>query len=138
MSCIFCDIVKGSSPASFIYRDEICSAFIDIQPVNPGHILVIPNEHTVYLNELPEETGAHLYRIAHKIIPRLKESELLKCEGVTLLVADGKEAGQEIFHTHLHIIPRFSGDEFGFRFGRDYYNLPGRETLDALAGELKF
>ena len=56
--CIFCDIVAGRLPASMVYQDDHCAAFMDIQPVNPGHVLVIPKDHAAYLAELDEDTGA--------------------------------------------------------------------------------
>jgi histidine triad (HIT) family protein len=134
--CIFCDILKGQQPASLVFRDQICTAFMDIQPVNPGHLLVIPNAHAGNLSELDIDTGAHLFQVAQRLAAALRKSSVL-CEGINLFLADGTVAGQEIFHVHLHVLPRFRGDGFGFKFGPDYFNLPKRSELDRIAEVIK-
>jgi len=136
LTCIFCQIIEGESASSKVYEDEACLAFMDIQPVNPGHILVIPKMHFEDLSDLPPKTGAHLFQVAQRIALSLPRTDL-KCEGIDLFLAHGEAAGQEIFHVHLHIIPRFAGDEFGFRFGPNYANLPERSELDVVAAQIK-
>ena len=78
--CIFCDIVGGNAPASIIYRDDLCTAFMDIQPVNPGHVLVVPNRHATGLADLPPETGGQMFRVAQQIAAALRQSGV-RCEG---------------------------------------------------------
>lgn len=134
--CIFCDIIKGSAPASVVYADEKVTAMMDIQPVNPGHVLVIPNTHATYLSELDQETGGHLFKIAMRIATAVRRSGV-RCEGVNLFLADGQVAGQEIFHVHLHVFPRFVGDGFGFKFGPNYGRRPSREELDETAKKIR-
>ena len=134
--CIFCDILAGKAPASFVYRDERVSAFMDIRPVNPGHILVIPNAHAAYLEELDPEDGAEIFKVGQQLAVKVREIGV-KCDGVNLLLADGAAAGQEIFHVHLHVIPRWRGDGSGFRFGGRIGYLPTREDLDELAVSIK-
>ena len=136
MSSIFTKILNGSAPGSFVYRDERVSAFMDIQPVNPGHVLVVPNKEVPYLSDLDDETAAHLFRIARRIAVALRNSGL-KCEGVNMFLADGEAAGQEVFHVHLHIFPRYEGDGFGLKFGSDYTLLPERSELDRVAEEIR-
>jgi histidine triad (HIT) family protein len=135
-SCIFCKIVKGNAPSSKVYEDEICSAYMDIQPVNPGHILVIPKTHFKDLSDLPAEIGGYLFLVAQRIALTLPMTNV-KNEGVDLFFAHGEAAGQEVFHVHLHIIPRYKGDGFGFKFGPNYRNLPERSELDAIATQIK-
>ncbi|MFL7867386.1 MAG: HIT family protein [Anaerolineales bacterium] len=135
-TCIFCDILAGNSPASMVYQDELCSAFMDIQPVNPGHVLVIPNAHAAHLADLAEETGAHLFRIAQRTAAALRESGI-KCEGVNLFLADGEAAMQDVFHVHLHVIPRYQGDGFGLRLPPEYFNKPERSELDGIAEDIR-
>ena len=130
--CVFCDILAGAVPSSPVYRDEICSAFMDIQPVNPGHLLVIPNQHADSLSELDEDTGAHMFRIAQRIAQAVRDSGV-RCQGFNLFLADGEAAGQDVFHVHLHVIPRYRGDGFGFRFGPTYGQRPPRPELDTIA-----
>ena len=135
-SCIFCKIVEGSAPFSKVYEDEMCLAFMDIQPVNPGHVLVIPKAHFSDLSTLPAETGGHLFQVAQKIALLMPKTNV-KNEGVDFFLANGEAAGQEVFHVHLHVIPRFTGDGFGFRLGPNYNNLPERSELDNIATQIR-
>ncbi len=134
--CIFCRIVAGQAPASVVHRDTLCAAFMDIQPINPGHLLVAPLAHAADLAALEPETGAQLMRVAQRLARAVRQSGL-RCEGVDLFLADGEAAGQEVFHVHLHVIPRFSGDGFGFIFGPHYGSLPPRAELDQAAADLR-
>jgi histidine triad (HIT) family protein len=77
-----------------------------------------------------------MFRIAQKVAAALYES-VLECEGVNLLLADGEAAGQEVFHVHLHVIPRFEGDGFGLTFGPDYANGPNREESGRAAERIR-
>lgn len=135
-SCVFCDIIRGDADASVVYADDLTLAFMDIQPVNDGHLLVVPRYHAAYLADLDPETGGRLFQVGMRTADALRQSGV-RCEGVNLFLADGAAAGQEVFHVHLHVIPRFSGDGFGFRFSPSYYNLPSRATLDDVAGSIR-
>lgn len=134
--CIFCEILAGRLPASVVLRDGRCAAFMDIQPINAGHVLVVPDEHAACLADLPVDTGAHMFRTAQKVASALYESGL-DCEGVNLFLADGEAAGQEVFHVHLHVLPRFAGDGFGLRLGPDYEIRPEREELEETAKRIR-
>ena len=134
-SCVFCDILAGDLPSSLVFEDELVSAFMDIQPVNPGHVLIIPKQHAMSLADLHEETGGHMFRIARRIAVAVRRSDV-KCEGVNMFLADGEAAGQEVFHVHLHVFPRFVGDGFGLRFGPEYGHKPAREELDDAAEQI--
>ena len=133
--CIICKILDGSEPASYVYRDDRCAAFMDIQPVNPGHVLVVPNEHAPFLRNLDAETAAHLMRISHRLTAALRASGL-RCEGVNLFLADGEAAGQEVFHVHLHLFPRYRGDGFGLKFGPHFVKR-ARAELDESAQQIR-
>jgi diadenosine tetraphosphate (Ap4A) HIT family hydrolase len=134
--CIFCAIVEGRAPASIVYSDELCCAFMDVQPVNQGHILVIPRKHAACLAELDEETGAQVFRVAQRIAAAVRRASL-PCEAINLHLADGAAAGQEVFHVHLHVLPRYRGDGFGLRFGAHYGERAPRVELDALAADIR-
>jgi histidine triad (HIT) family protein len=136
MVCIFCDILAGKAEATLVYQDSLCTAFMDIQPVNPGHMLVVPNRHAVGLSDLDEETGAQMFRIGHRLAAALRKSGV-RCEGVNLFLADGEAAFQEVFHVHLHVIPRFTGDGFKLSFGPDYFKRPGRVELEDTAAQIR-
>jgi len=133
--CIFCEIAAGCAPASIVFQDDRCCAFMDIQPVNPGHVLIVPVVHVAFLDDLDEETGAYLFTVAQRLSRALRRSGV-RCEGVNFFLADGEAAGQEVFHVHLHVFPRFRNDGFGLRMRPDYGVLPARSDLDALAATI--
>ena len=128
--CIFCQIVAGEAEASIVHDDGEILAFMDIRPVTPGHLLVIPKRHAPYLVDLDEATGAHMFVVAQRLAAALRASGL-RCEGVNLFLADGEAANQEVLHVHLHVFPRFAGDSF--RISADWSYSPPRAELDAQA-----
>lgn len=135
-SCIFCEILEGAAESSIVYEDHLVTAFMDIQPINPGHLLVVPNSHAAYLSELEPETGARMFKVAQKIAQAIRDSSI-RCEGINLFLADGQAAMQEVFHVHLHVIPRFSSDGFGVTFPQRYFSRPPRAELDIAAENIK-
>ena len=134
--CVFCRILEGRQPGTFVYRDERCAAFMDIQPVNPGHLLVVPARHAAHLAELDAHTAGQMMQVAQRLAAALRASGL-RCEGVNLLLADGAAAMQEVFHAHLHVFPRFAGDGFGLRFGPHYRERPPRAALEEAAAGIR-
>lgn len=132
--CVFCAIVAGEAPASVVYDDEGILAFMDIGPVTPGHLLVIPKVHVPGLDGLDEALGARMFTIAMRLAAALRGSGL-RCEGINLFLADGEAAFQEVFHVHLHVFPRFAGDTF--RLAADWSQRPNRATLDAIAARIR-
>ena len=110
---------------------------MDIQPVNPGHVLVIPNSHASNLAEMDAAVGSKLFIVGQRVADALRESGGIRCEDVNLLLADGEAAGQEVFHVHLHVFPRFRGDGFGYKFPAHYADRPERSELDAVGLEIK-
>ncbi|OHV39779.1 histidine triad (HIT) protein [Pseudofrankia sp. EUN1h] len=109
--CVFCAIVRGEAESSVVYEDDAMLAFMVLQPVTPGHLLVVPKAHAVGLADLDDKAGAWMWQVAHRLGRALRHSDL-RCEGVNLFLADGAAAFQEIFHVHLHVFPRFAGDSF--------------------------
>lgn len=135
--CVFCKIISGEYTSSKIFEDETILAFMDIQPVNEGHILIIPKKHVELIADLDDETSAKMFVIAGKINKALRKSDL-KLEGINYFLADGEAAGQEVFHTHLHIYPRFAGDGFGMVYNENYRKvLPKRAELDLIAEKVR-
>lgn len=119
-TCLFCKIIDGEIPAEKVYEDDIVFAFLDIHPVNIGHTLVIPKAHFANLYETPNETLAHMMVVVKKLSLAIKEA--LHADGINIEMNNDPIAGQIIFHTHLHIVPRFSGDGFTHWHGaRDYH-----------------
>ena len=132
--CVFCAIVAGDAPASVVDGDEELLAFMDARPVNAGHLLVIPRAHASGLRDLPAATGGRMFEMAQRLAAALYDCEAITCEGVNLFLADGAAAFQEVFHVHVHVVPRFSGD--GFRLDASWRTAE-RDELDAVAAELR-
>lgn len=133
--CLFCRLTRGEGELSVVHEDERVVVFMDIQPVVRGHLLVVPRAHASSLAELDPEDGAELFRAAQRAAAALRNSPL-RCEGVNLFLADGEAAGQDVFHVHLHVIPRHAGDGFGLRLPDDYSIRP-RAELDETAAALR-
>ncbi len=127
--CIFCEILAGTAEVSWIAREDGVAAFMDLNPVNPGHALVIPEDHVVGLTDLDPADGREMTALAQRVAGAIRASGL-PCDGVNLLLCDGVAAGQEVFHVHLHVIPRVEGDDFGFRTAPDYPKAAPRRALD--------
>lgn len=126
---IFAEIIAGSAESSRVYEDDTVIAFMDIRPFTRGHVLVVPKVQARALADLPPETGGHLFVVGQKIAAALRASDP-RCTGVNFFLADGVTAGQEIFHVHLHVIPRTTGDGFGLRAQP---TSPRRDELDSAA-----
>jgi len=92
-----------------VYEDDTVVAFMDLNPVTPGHLLVVPRGHAVGLEDLDRAVGAHVWAVAHDMSRALRRSSL-RCEGINLFLCDGEVAFQSVFHVHLHVIPRYAGD----------------------------
>ncbi len=133
--CVFCGIVGERVESSRVYADERVVAFLDIRPVSEGHTLVVPRAHGAHLAEIAPDDGAAMFRAAMKVDAGLRRSGL-PCEGVTLWLADGEAAGQDVFHAHLHVIPRFAGDGFGLRLPPDYHERQ-RAELNETAQQIR-
>jgi histidine triad (HIT) family protein len=132
-NCIFCEIIAGRASASIVYQDDIVIAVMDIKPVNPGHLMVIPKQHFASMDDMDEDTGMHLFRIAMRLEQSIRKSGI-RCEGINLFLADGESAFQEIFHLHLHVFPRFRGDSF--KIDADWSVNPSRQELDEMAEKI--
>lgn len=110
--CIFCKIINGEIPSSKVYEDDHVLAFLDISQITKGHTLLIPKKHNENLFDLPKETAEQLFSVVPKITNALKNQ--LNIEDLNLVCNSGKKAGQEVFHLHLHLIPRYGkGDGYG-------------------------
>jgi histidine triad (HIT) family protein len=108
-SCIFCKIVRKQAPASIIYEDATVMAFIDIRPLNIGHSLVIPKAHYVDIYEIQENELSNVHKVTKQIAIAIKKAT--KADGISIIQQNGKAAGQDIFHLHVHVVPRFEGQK---------------------------
>lgn len=116
-----------------MYEDETVVAFMGLNPVTPGHLLVVPRKHAVGLEDIDEVTGTRVWSVGHKMARALRRSSL-RCEGINVLLCDGEAAFQTVLHFHLHVIPRSAGD------GRNIYptvQQRERRLLDADAQAIR-
>jgi diadenosine tetraphosphate (Ap4A) HIT family hydrolase len=134
VSCVFCAIVAGEAPAIRIYEDDDYLAILDIRPIVRGHTLVIPKKHTVDLTDTPADTVAGLVRIGQRIAQAARASEL-EADGNNIAINDGKPAFQSVFHIHLHVAPRKSGDKLSFVKGLVVRRDPEREATGRILRE---
>ncbi|ELY64013.1 HIT family protein [Natronococcus jeotgali] len=111
MSTIFSKIVAGEIPARIVYEDETTVAFLDANPLAPGHTLVIPREEYERLNDVPEDVATDLYATIHRLVPAVEDA--VDADASTVAFNNGEAAGQEVPHVHCHIVPRFEGDGGG-------------------------
>lgn len=108
---IFEQIVDGEIPSYTVYEDETTYAFLDVNPLAPGHTLVIPKQPYERLNDMPPEEAADVFGVLSKIVPAVEAA--VGADASTVAVNNGEEAGQEVPHVHWHIIPRFADDGAG-------------------------
>ena len=135
-ACIFCRIVEGREKASFVAQGSDAVAFLDLHPINEGHTLIVPRKHAVSIAEVDAVAAAAMWSLARRVAAGLRASGL-RCEAINLFVADGAAAGQEVFHSHLHVIPRWQGDGFGIKFPPHYGAAAERKTHDDIAARLR-
>ena len=132
--CTFCNLIQGAAEVSLCHEDSDAIAFMDIQPVNAGHVLVVPREHYEVLRDIPSEVGRHLYDVTTKLIPVVQR--VAGSEDMNIVVNSGAAAGQNVFHYHIHLIPRRAGDGFDVPLPFDGSTMPDRTMLDAIAARI--
>ncbi len=123
MDCIFCKIISGEIPSAKVYEDDDFIAILDINPVNKGHLLVIPKKHCVNLFDMDDMLLSKTLKVLQKVGNALKKA--VNVDGINLIQNNGKDAGQLIFHSHFHLIPRNPGD--GISIGMVHKKYDGDE-----------
>lgn len=131
--CPLCRILAGELPSSLVLENDLVVAILDIHPANPGHTLVMPRRHVEFFTDLTPTEVKQLALAGQRVAAALKRG-FDSCEAVTFSLAEGVAAGQDVPHTHLHVVPRRTHDGFGWRAAG---NLEDRETLDATASRLR-
>lgn len=134
-ACLFCDILAGQLPASMVYEDEDVVAFLDLFPVHLGHTLVIPRRHMADLSTCPGPLVGRLFEVGAQLAPAIVQAA--GAQGYNVWTANGAAAGQEVFHLHLHVLPRYDDDTFGLRFPKGYPSEAARDDLDAMAKRIR-
>ena len=131
-SCVFCRIVKKEAEASVVLEDDAVLAFLDIRPLNMGHTLVIPKAHYVDIFDTPQKQIGQVHEAAKQMALAVKRAT--KADGISIIQQNGKAAGQDIFHLHVHVVPRFEGKKLA---AFSELEMVGREKLDAMAEEIR-
>lgn len=131
--CLFCQIAQGQRPAHTIFEGEGAIAFLDIFPCTPGHTLVIPRQHHATLSEMPAEEVGKLFQAAAMVAGKVQAA--MGAAGFNMGINNGKAAGQEVFHAHIHIIPRYQGDGGGSM--KSVARMGGKEDLEQLATKIR-
>jgi histidine triad (HIT) family protein len=133
-NCTFCNLIQGAGEVSICYEDRDAIAFMDIQPVNSGHVLVVSRTHYESLQDTPPEVAMHLFRVATLIVPAV--TKVSKADGVNIVVNSGSAAGQDEPHYHVHVIPRCENDGFDIPLPFHGSAMPDRTKLDAMAVQI--
>jgi histidine triad (HIT) family protein len=132
--CTFCDLIQGAAEVSICHEDSDAIAFMDIQPVNNGHVLVVPRQHYESIFEVPAELGVHLFKITMSLAGAIRK--VTGCEDMNIVVSSGEAAGQDEPHYHVHIIPRRIDDGFDIPLPFGGSAMPDRTLLDAYAARI--
>lgn len=131
--CLFCQIARGERPAQKVFEGEGVVAFLDIFPCTPGHTLVIPREHYATLSEMPHEAIGKLFQTAAVVAGKVQAA--MGAVGFNLGINNGQAAGQEVFHAHIHVIPRYQGDGGGSM--KSVAHFKGTESLEQIAAKIR-
>lgn len=108
-NCIFCKIANGEIPSATLYEDEVVRVILDISPASKGHTLILPKDHYANLYEIDEDCAKHVIVTAKKMAQKMKDE--LQLEGLNVVQNNGEIAGQTVFHYHMHLVPRYKGDQ---------------------------
>lgn len=119
-------------PASVVYKDRNVVAFLDIRPLNLGHTLVIPKQHYMDIFDIPSDLLGHVHKVSKIIAPAVKSGA--EADGISIIQQNGGAAGQDIFHLHVHVVPRFEGQKLP-RFSE--LSMAERSVLDDMASKIK-
>lgn len=130
--CIFCRLVAGEIPAAHVHEDDLTIAFMDIGQVNPGHVLVATKRHAATLFDITSEEAAAVMQTAQKVARAVQDT--FDPPGLTLLQANGREGDQTVFHFHMHVVPRHTGDGIAVTWPRKE---PGVDVLLGYAQRLR-
>lgn len=134
MECLFCNIISGEVPSSKVYEDEMVYAFLDIAPSSNGHTLIMPKKHVERFNDMSPDDAALFFKSVNKIAKAVEKG--VSADGSNIGLNNGKAAGQEVPHVHIHLIPRYEGDGGGGMKSIVHTN-PDTDNLDEIAARIR-
>ena len=126
-NCIFCKIANGEIPAATLYEDENFRVILDLGPASKGHTLILPKSHAANIYELSDEMAAKAMILAKKMATAMTAA--LKCDGFNIVQNNGECAGQTVFHFHMHLIPRYKGDQVGITWHPGEFSDADKEEI---------
>jgi len=130
--CVFCSILAGKLPAHFVYQDDLAVGFLSLEQPNPYKVLVVPREHIETVYDLNDKLAGAIFQATAKIARGVRD--VSKCDGMNLVQSNGKAGLQDVFHFHLHIVPRYFEDNIIL----DWDNTPAsQEKLVQIANEIR-
>lgn len=132
--CVFCRIIGGEEMVSLVHEDDRTLAFLDIQPMNPGHTLIVTKSHHETLFDMPEELAAHCLAVARRIAPGIQRA--MEAQAINIFSANGRAGGQDVPHFHLHLIPVREGEPFALQLPLPDAPIPSRSELDITAARV--
>jgi histidine triad (HIT) family protein len=139
VDCPFCRIASGIASASIVYKHNTVLAFMDLNPVNVGHTLIVPCEHWENIHDIPESILAEIFSVVKRVSAAVKKT--VGAEGISILQLNGRAAGQTVMHFHVHVIPRFRGDPLSKAIGimveHEGFEKPKRKDLDEIAQKIR-
>ena len=139
MNCPFCRIASGQASASIVHKDDTIVAFMDLNPANIGHTLIVPREHWENIHDIPESILAEIFSVVKRVSAAVKKT--VGAEGISILQLNGRAAGQTVMHFHVHVIPRFRGDPLSKAIGvmveHEGFEKPERKDLDEIAQKIR-
>ena len=131
--CIFCKIANGEIPSSTLYEDDDFRVFLDLAPASKGHALIVPKEHFDNLYELSDEKASKALILAKNMITKMTKA--LKCDGFNIVQNNNECAGQTVYHFHMHLIPRYVGDNVGITWNQGENTQEERDEIVKLVKE---
>ena len=132
-NCIFCKIANGEIPSATLYEDEEFRVILDLGPASRGHALILPKKHAADIYELPEETAGKAMILAKRMAEKMKDA--LHCDGFNIVQNNGEIAGQTVFHFHMHLSPRYEGDQVGLTWKPGKLSDEDRDDILARIGK---
>lgn len=136
-SCIFCEISQNKAEASIVCEGKYSIAFLDQNQINNGHTLIIPKMHYAHFEDLPAAVLTDMFQVAQRVYKALRTSDL-PCEAGNIFISNGDNAGQEVDHCHVHVVPRYTGDQKLMKFiSANKIERTPRALLNSIAAQVK-
>lgn len=133
-NCVFCRIIGGEEMVSVVHEDDLAIAFMDVQPLSPGHTLIVSRDHYPAISDVPDDVAAHCIALAKRIVPGIRRAT--GAEAINIFSANGMADSREASHFHIHLIPATSGSPAPLGIRAEDVAIPSRSELDVMAARI--